>query len=153
MDGKEKVKAWLKSYKTWKRFIQNTDRTIQRLVAEMNQKPTPAAVRYDMAPGSTGGLHASQEERFLERKEELQEQIAELQAHTQAARKNVLLLDTAIASLDPLDAQLIQCRNIDGMTWTRTALEVGYSESSCRARYDNMVKELACMLFGEGLEE
>lgn len=149
MDGKEvKVKAWLKSYPTWKRFIQNTDKTIQRLVAEMNQKPGAAAVCYDRVPGSPGGWHNSQEEIALERKQELLEQVAELKARSNTARKNVLLLDTAIASLDPIDFKLLRCKDMDRMTWTRTALEMGYSEGGCRYQYRSALKELAFLLFG-----
>ena len=151
MDGKEQVKVWLKSYKTWKRFIQNTDRTIQRLVAEMNQKPTPAAVRYDRTPGSPGGWYNSQEEIALERKQKLLEQVEELEARSNTARKNVMLLDTAITSLDPLDMKLIRCRDLEGKTWLQTALAMNCSESGCRYQHDKVVKELAVLLFGDDL--
>lgn len=155
MDGKEaKVKAWLKSYPTWKRFIQNTDKTIQRLVAEMNQKPAPAAVRYGGVPGGgKSGQGDSMEERYMERQQELKDRITDLKERSRKARENTMLIDMAISSLCPTDQEIARYRVEEGLTWDSIGVHCGYDPSWCRRRWKKAIQEIALILFPDCLEQ
>lgn len=147
-----KVKNWFAHYTAWKGFIRNTAILIQNLKAEMELEAAPAGVRYDLVPGGGGGKHDSTEERNLERKEQIQAKITQLEQRARTARNRITIMDSTMEALHPLEKELLQYRDIEGLKWAAVALRIGVNEKTARVAHQKALEKVAITIFGIDLD-
>lgn len=147
-----KVKDWFAHYMAWKGFIKNTAILIQNLKAEIEMEAAPQGVSYDLVPGDGGGEHDSTEERNLERKEQIQAKITQLEQRARTARNRVAIMDSTMEALHPWEKELLQYRDIEGLKWAAVALRIGVTEKTARIAHQKTLEKVAITIFGIGLD-
>lgn len=118
---KEETKLWLKSCLHKKLEADQIASALQRLEAEMYH---PKTAKLDKIPGSApynaGGPTERLAIKHIDLLERYQEKLEEL-------REEVLRIEEAIETLEPIERMLMRYRYIEGLTWEEVAVAINYS--------------------------
>lgn len=134
---KEETKLWLKSCLHKKQEAEQIERAIQRLEAEMYH---PKTAKLDKIPGAApynaGGPTERLAVKHIDLLDRYQEKLADLRAE-------VLRIEEAIESLEPIERMLMRCRYIDGLTWEEVAVAISYSWRQTHTIHSNALNKLS----------
>ena len=151
MNELEKVQEWLRHYSEWKYYLRNNKILIQSIEQEIALEAAPRTARYEVAPGG-GGKRESQEEKALERKQELQDRLQDLKRRTFIVSTRIAMIEKSLKALIRLERAIVQYRAFEGLSWVAISMRLGYGEKFVRVRYKKITQKLAVMLFGAGYD-
>lgn len=151
MNELKRVQEWLGHYSEWKYFLRNNKILIQSIEQEIALEAAPHTARYEVVAGG-GGNSESQEEKALERKQELQARLKDLKARTFIVSTRIGMIENSLKALTSLEREIVQYRAFEGLSWVAIGMRMGYGEKTVRVRYKKAGQKLAVMLFGAGLD-
>jgi len=117
----KKIERHLRNYHTYKVGIKNLTKQLEYIMPSMTAS-------YDLVGGSSGvfNIKSDTENYAIDRIESRRA----LELHEDIKRYEIIIsaIDEALNGLEETEKEFIEHRYIEGMTITKTAMELGYSE-------------------------
>lgn len=142
MIARRRAVMHLKNYKKVEQAMQDTAREMERAKAEIAAASDPRVNKYGGSAG--GGYHLlSEVESQADRRDKLGQKYRRLECERVKMANYLRRVDRALSILTEQEREIVRAKYIDGSTWVKVALSVGYSEGGCRRIARRAVERIA----------
>lgn len=148
-DYEETAKRWLRNYVEWSVFIENQKIMLENLKAEISLEPVPKTTKFGFDAGGGGWEKPSQEEMYLERKEEREEKYKRDKEKVKLVETKIAIINNCLRALSGTEAQILKARFIHGKKWEAVSVEAGFNEKTCREKANRAINKMARMMFDD----
>lgn len=148
-DYEETAKRWLRNYVEWSVFIENQKIMLENLKAEILLEPVPKTTKFGFDAGGGGWEKPSQEEMYVERKEEREEKYRRDKEKVKLVETKIAIMNNCLNALSGTEAQILKARFIHGKKWEAVSVEAGFNEKTCREKANRAINKMARMMFDD----
>lgn len=148
-DYEETAKRWLRNYVEWSVFIENQKIILENLKAEISLDPVPKTTKFGFDAGGGGWEKPSQEEMYLERKEEREAKYKRDTEKVKTLEAKIEIMNNCLNSLSGTESQILKARFIHGKKWEAVSVEAGFNEKTCREKANRAISKMARMMFAD----
>ena len=141
------VMEYLHWYREYTTRIANIKANIDELEEQLQMEAAPKVPTLSQAPGS-GGQSLSQQEREYFRKEDIPQEIEDLQKELSELAPHMNDLNRSLHGLPENDRTIVMRRMINNESWVLISSDLNVSETYCRRRLPEIVEKITFMMFG-----